>query len=457
MSLTLAMTAGNDNQLILLAKVGFDSGVVKYASKSITLSSNLWSDGYISWDSFPAEISNNINVVSGGGFADMPVFNFAIDSSSGITKEVFFPAVISSVTQEYIMGRPIELGFVWEGATAETEITWFYSGVIIDYGYYPNRIVLTCTDSFYLDNVMLPYYEIQKELDNGKSYFADAPYENYGLPIPILYGNFNIVSFEFRLFRLTPAICINQNQMAFAFASHACFDDSRTLSGGTMGVFNYSGNELFQYLDGLDTYMALSPSAGGVYYSSDRIAFNYLYPGSRTAGDKINGAFIAVPLGIGSQSDISNITNLVDKEDGASTSISLADGEVVSVIFDKFQNSNVWGLFGKLANDIYITADWESDDGSKREITINYYNPSSSGLSSAVISETTSASKTTTLGFGNVTTVKADTDLPWRWDELSQLEFVLTNTSGSGASSGAINVFRVYVGFDNIWLSGVFK
>lgn len=453
--LTLGMTAGDDNSAIWVLKIELDASTLRYATTSITLSSNLYTgERLLLENDYSLQLGkNSIDVTTIEGLASIQTISFSIANWSSTYIDDFFP----TTSQPYLSSRRVSLGVVWTGATTESEITWLFEGYVYQYNYRPNAIDITCLEYADFENVLLPYYKVQKDINDSISYFPNAPTEQFGQPLPILYGSFNIVSFDYFLYRLAPAVCTNLETYQFVPAWHKCKTTVSNISADTIGEYTFNGYEVFRYISEMDNFLIMKPSAGSLINAE--FGYGVSLWGSKAKGDTIYGAMVLALPNAGSESDTTDIKNLFDSD--TATYVELADTEQVTVKLGYDTTSGQIGLLGGTSTDISFLVFWQSDNGGNRQITLQYYNPS---LPTPAYSSITSAGTTTATGgtfvtrslqIGGTTTVKISGDLPWSLEEINNLEFVATNTSGAGATSGAIRIGRAYLTLQNMVLSRI--
>lgn len=213
--INLAMTAGDDNTLILLTKITLrDSTVLKYSNKDITLSSNSWSGTIITGDSIQP-INESLRGVI-GGISQIGDFTFTISRYSGTYIDDFAP----STSKPILSGAKIEVGFVWSGATTEAEITWYFIGFIDSVTLTPFGLTLTCLQNLEIDEIGICVYKFQKNDDNGISYFPYAEDSLFGVPMPIIYGDYTTWTGQLSTYVLSPAFLVDRNLMKFAVSCH---------------------------------------------------------------------------------------------------------------------------------------------------------------------------------------------------------------------------------------------
>jgi hypothetical protein len=396
------------------------------------------------------EISFESTTESSGGCGNVTSFTINISryiSESSLTD--FFNSFYPSSDGGFIVGRVIDLGVVWTGATTDAEITWLFRGRIIDYSYLQRQLQLVIFQESEITNKELPYYSIQKDFNNGVSYYTNAPTENLGLSIPIVYGSFDRTSLAFNIKQLFPSPCIDKRYLIFAQSSHKLY--SQNHPGFT--------NSLFKYIDSLDTYMVLIPD-NGTSNNYNYISRVQLYSPSRVSSESVYGRLYLVPKGIGKTSDVNDIENILNDTD--TTYVVLNDADELGVKLASGSSGDV-GILGQLTNDIRFFVEWQSTNGDQRQIALRGYNealgtPAYVNLAVENTTLTGAGWELTELGLGDYITNKSNADLPWTIEEICSMSYVAINNSGAGgAVSGDINIRVAYVLLNNIIVVGTFK
>lgn len=443
--ITLNQTTGNNSSVIWVLRILTDTPIY-IGTKAISLDND-----YIqALNTDIGDIYQVSTVENGGGAGEVSSFSFNISrflsdgSLSGFINE-FFPA--SGGVR--LVSKLVDYGFCWEGATSDTEITWLMRGRITNYEYFPRFLNLIVLQESEITNKELPYYSIQKDFNNGVSYYTNAPTENLGVSIPIVYGSFDRTSLSFDIKQLWPSPSISKTYLMFAQASHKLY--SQNHPGFT--------NSLFKYIDSLDTYMVLIPDNG------TSINYNYisrvqLYSLSRVSSESVYGRLYLVPKGIGKTSDVNDIENILNDTD--TTYVVLNDADELGVKLASGSSGDV-GILGQLTNDIRFFVEWQSTNGDQRQIALRGYNealgtPAYVNLAVENTTLTGAGWELTELGLGDYITNKSNADLPWTIEEICSMSYVAINNSGAGgAVSGDINIRVAYVLLNNIIVVGTFK
>lgn len=246
--LTLNDTPLNDNQARFVVKIESDTAI--YLSNyldGITLSSVLY-DGVPLVKNSLQDNGKSIDISNGGGIGNIQAFQLQIARYQTNTElNEFFNDLFPATGKQYLIARPISIGFCWEGATTAGEITWFFYGYIDEYSYNADTITLLCLEYSELENVELPYYKVQKDFDNGISYFPEAPEENIGKSIPIVYGDLSqSESLLPYVDKFLPVVRVGENK--FVISSHKNYN-------------SYVGSvddRLFEYISEYDLMLGLT-------------------------------------------------------------------------------------------------------------------------------------------------------------------------------------------------------
>lgn len=418
--------------------------IIYLSTRDISLD-NSYSGQLLNEKNYISEVPFNSNILEGGGAGSVTSFNFAISryvdnaSLDGFMNE-FYP----SSDGGYIVSRVVDFGICWEGATVDTDITWLFRGRIIDYNYQQRQLTFVVFQESELTNKEVPYYAIQKDFNNGVSYYQYAPTENYGVPIPIVYGSFNIDAFDYDLKKVSPCICTDKRYLIFAQAAHKLY---------TQNSPTYT-NALYKYISGADTYMVLIPDNGSsINYNTK--AYVRLYSPSRVGSEGIKGKLFLVPKLIGITSDYNDIENILDNSN--STNITVEDTKELSVRLGEASTSDT-GILSQTAADIKIAVSWQSDDGGNRRITLKYYNQEGTSYSSSTNATTTNTGGTWDYDyheFGDSVIGKSNADLPYTIEEICSYDYVMANTSSIGATSGDLKIRQMYVEISNIIVMGI--
>lgn len=441
--LTLNDSALNDNQAIWVIRI--DTDVPIYLStvvNGITLSSHFY-DGKVLLKDSLSDGGKAIDISYGGGIGSVGSFDFSIAryTLNALTNG-FFNEVYPATSMPYLIARVVSVGILWEGATTEAEITWFFYGYVDDYSYDSDKITLSCLEYAELENIELPYYKVQKENDDKVSYFPKAKENSFGMPIPLLYGDFTTVDQEYNIYTLAPTILVDINTYTFLLSSH---------------WLQANVNTLYKYLDGADTYMKLF-SAQEV--STD--SYNGLKYTLMNTPVQVYGKAYLHFGGIGAYSDEIDIINTRD-DDSTSyntiTRVSAGGDKRMSLILESDLSTSELGILSSTTADIGFYATMASADAS----TVGYrlfYRLVNNSQPPAQTASTTVAKITDNVDFGDyigtLNQQKYNANLPWTIEELQGMQYVIQNESANDATY-VIRVYNAYLYLNNIVLVSIVK
>jgi len=429
--ITINDTALNDNQLIFVLRITLDSSTLRYATTGITLSSNTYSDSVLLRIDFSTlkSISKNINIYNGGGVGSLSFMEFSLSNYSGKYIENFYP----STSQDYLTARKVEVGFLWVGATTEAEITWLNSYYVNGVSVETNKITCFCIELSDIETIDLPYYKVQKDFDNGVSYFTTAPKENYGKTIPILYGDFTTslteqVKFNFKY---CPGLLINVTKFGGIFCSHKV----HTTSSGVVPTFDYA---LYRYISSVDSYQIMYKADNSIINNEARHVVYLTTSVVRPASTNALG-FIPIRLGVHTKnSDILDLSNVTDQD--YNTYLELNGGEQIALSTEGYASIEELGYIAVGADNVSIAFVMSSTTTDARDYRITYRNEALASPAGAYTDDSTLASATAgtyLFSLNDKTTAKKDATLPWTIDEVCSLEYILLNQE-------VTDIIRVY-------------
>lgn len=310
--LTLNMTAGNDSDIIWIVKITGDNETYLLASEDITLSGNNY-DGKVLFlperlGSILSDVEETVDLTNGGTIGNIGNFSFGISRyNSNPLLQNSFNEFYPATSGQRIIAAQVDLGVVWSGATTESQITWFEQGYIKSYSYDPRVMYFDCEEKNELVSLELPYYAIQKDYDNGISYFPNAPLENLGSAIPIVYGSFkfnytvyedpnNLTSWITETWGLVPTVLTEPGNLVFIIASHIC---------------KTAETAVYKYINGYRTYMRITGNSS-LSNSEWGCLVDFQLGNTQATGE------IRILLKeLSSYSDITNVNNIInlDKTD----------------------------------------------------------------------------------------------------------------------------------------------
>lgn len=451
--ITLNDTPTKDNDVKWVVKILGDNNTyyMTDSDKGLVLTNSYIGDGLLRTGDFEtlSQITDAVDISGGGNIDQVSSFTFGIIRwSTDIKLDGFMNEFYPATSGEYLVGREVNIGIIWNG-TADTNITWFKKFYIEDYDYTPAYINLYCVEKSELDWMELPYYKVQKINDNKISYFPNAPEENFGLPIPIVYGDFSL-DIEANIYeqQVMPGILVDSTKLQCIFASHYCYSDSyanEELDGLTISV-----PTLLNFISSARTYLLLF-SEGSALSNTEA---GYLISLQNTVAE-VYGK-MQIPLrGVGKDNNenISNLFNNIESD------YSILNNGKIALKTPVF-NEDI-GTLSDNAEDVGIYFRVSSSNGVNRSASISFsnYNDGTfpSGNQGGISSYTdiggnnyaTSVLKSHT--FGNLDTgMPNPTHLPWTITDLTGLDYyILNNTTDD------IYVYSAYLRLNKIRVAGM--
>lgn len=179
----------SDSLVIDNIKLRKADNIIYLATRNITLD-NTYDGQVLNHDNYLSDILFPSTIQGGGGTGTVTSFSFSI--SRYVDNDAFnsfFNELYPSTDSGYLVSRLIDFGICWVGAEADTDITWLFRGRVIDYNYEQRRLNFTVFQESEISNKEVPYYSVQKDFDNGISYYPDAPKESQQKTIPVCYGD----------------------------------------------------------------------------------------------------------------------------------------------------------------------------------------------------------------------------------------------------------------------------
>lgn len=409
--LTLNDTPLNDNQARFVVKIESDTPI--YLSNyldGITLSSVLYDGAPLVKNSLQ-DNGKSIDISNGGGIGNIQAFQLQIARyQTNTALNDFFNDLFPATGKQYLIARPISIGFCWEGATTAGEITWFFYGYIDEYSYNADTITLLCLEYAELENIELPPYKLQRENDNGISYFPDAPEDNIGLSLPIIYGDFTLKSGEGTtkniISPLCPTLLVDETKIKGIVASHECNTSADT----------------YQYIDSLGVKQAID--GFDITAAPAQISVkNNNYAGTGYTlldGDdgSIIGGIIIYPSQKGVLSPVGDFT--FDKLNGLDP-YKLDAGDIISFKFGISEDYSINGAFNAQTQ-VQLKIDFTNTvnpPGASNNIKVLTY---SDGVLIDTLNDKVTLSETKTIDFTAIFTITS-----WDWKKVSGLEFKITN------------------------------
>lgn len=432
------MTVGNDQDIIWIVKIDGDS-TYRLATEDITLSGNDY-DGKVlnvseRGEAAVTRFQKEIDVTGGGGIGNLGSFSFRISryNDNALTND-FFNDFYPATSQPYIVSRNVDVGIIWKGATTESQITWVRKGYIDTYSYTPRVISFDCFELSELESRDLPFYKVQKDFDNGVSYFLFAPEDNYGQSIPVIYGSyiFNTTtsspnsSWISELYGLVPGILATEHSLNYMIASHKCKTTELAL---------------YKYINGFKTYMRTT-KVGSVITNNNFYSLNFIDGVGQALGE-IKILFKELSKN-STVIDVGAVTNK-DKTDSKQLA-----GELIALRLGGSSSTKELGSLGSLISDVVMV--WSGKMDSINDIVIGLRNnavPTPLSTTATINNVPTVQNENTSNSFGTLSDVKKDTIFPWTIEEIQNLEY----TFDTGINTG--DAFYGYIHLSNIIVSGV--
>jgi len=424
-------------------KVRLKEESITVSTRSITLDSTDYDGAVLGWNEL-SDFTQYIDAESGGGIGAVSGFDFTISRHTLNTRtSSFFNEFFPAYSGGMVITRPIQFGIVWNTATTLAEITWLFKGRVLEYSIEPRKLHLIVLQETEFDALEVPYYSIQKDFDNGVSYFPNINDEDSGVLIPIVYGDFSggtSTNYRERGMRLAPAILINPAKDQILISSHKCDAVSYNQLITDENVF---------YKEVGGAYQAVYNPDNTTYVNND---LRHTISMQEVADGDVKGA-IYLPLEqLSDYSEVQEISNLLDTD--ITDYVSLNGGDRLAMRVGTSFSTSEFGALGVLPNDVQIVFWASTDGGGNREITFGYYNKT---LSAPPYSFSTSVTLTlgtkvsNEIGFGHLTIEKKDAIIPWTIEELCNLEFFVQNNEAAGSY---VYIYEAYIFCGNIIVSG---
>lgn len=410
--------------------------VTYLATKTLSLD-NTWDGQVLEFNNRISDIDAFVDTLSSGTIGGVNSYTFTVARYNSNSKfdgwfEEFYPTYNGGT----LISRECEIGIVWAGASADTEITWLMRGKIVDYRYEKGKMIITVLQSTEIDARPLPYYTVQKDFDNEVSYFTNAPEENYGIILPIVYGDF-VLTLEtvgnFPPFGLLhrssfPLVLVDKYQLKYIAATHKFWADGLSVAGA-------SANR--KYLSGLGTYMNLTCDNGSST-NNDIIVSVTHFDTLNSTDNVVKGSLFIIPTLPGTKNDISNYSNLTNIAPGTD-SLTITQNNEVALIIDG--NESGIGTISRSAGSVTIDV-WQSDsnpDNANNDTIITYWNPEFNKGTGSYGLEDATAQFNWQSGSGDIHHTQDISeefsgrdinDEPWSIEEILNLEFIVRSMSG---------------------------
>ena len=264
---------------------------IRASSKTdVTIGSYTYSGGLLFQESgrVLGEITKQVDITGGGSIGSLESFDFSISNFSSYFINDFYP----NNGEPDLSGARVELYAVWNNLSYASEEEMLLLNVYyINENYNENnKMNFFSIEYSDIESEDLPRYQVQKDFDDGISYYPYASNEALGTPIPIVYGSFNewnpvpVHSTATKEgYVLTPAILVNEAKLEFVVSSHQCKTDNWNKHGKSGDT-----NIVFKYLKGVNTYMLcfkVGDSASGNINAHSGYTFKLMYTAGRIYGD----------------------------------------------------------------------------------------------------------------------------------------------------------------------------
>ena len=456
--LVLNQTARNNSDTIWVMKINTPTPIY-LATRDLTLT-NTYDGQVLNFDNYLTPIAYNSSVEASGGTGAVTSFGFSISRHVGNTAlDGFFNEFYPATSGVYLSSRIVQIGVCWAGIDAESKITWIFTGRVISYDYEQRRMNITVFQESEISNKEIPYYSVQKDFNNGASYYPNSPKENLGTSIPVIYGSFNIfnpvpntITGTSIGVALTPAYMVDPSSLEYIVSSHQVNTTSWNKHGKTGNT-----NLLFKYLNGVNTYMLVFKIGDSAFSYSNNVvnySFKFMYTVSRIYGD------LYIPfIQVSAQTKQTEVANAIDDSPTTYSQIDrfeiTATNAIALNIEGSESTSNV-GYFKEDAGSISVVFAIKLEDDSTGNYRIAITNntlatPASVDTGTVSMSGATVLEKTSDLS--GVTSIKANATLPWTIEELSDLEYSVINF-GANTVGKKINVYYGYLKVININVTG---
>ncbi len=411
--------------------------VITYLATETLSLDNTWDGEVLNVDDRNSDIDAFIDVESSGSIGGVSAYHFTISRYSSNTRfdgfhEEFTPAFDGG----NLSSMECQVGLVWNTASTDTEITWLMMGRVIDYQH-GTKMTIACLQSTEIDSRPLPHYTVQKDFDNEVSYFTNAPDDNYGIILPIVYGDFSLTLEAAAPFPpmglihplLYPLVLVDKHKLTYIAATHE-FNTAGLEPGGG------GSSQVWRYLSGLSHYMLLNCANGS--QTNNDISFSVSHFDTLDSSDNvILGTIFLIPTLPGSKNDISNYSNLTNYDSGVDE-ITITSLDEVALMIDGTE-PNI-GLLSRAASSITIGV-WQSDSvaaDASDDTIITYFNSAFNSGVGGYGDETATAQ----FGWNTGPTVRHTQDISdefigrdindeaWGWDEIFNLQYVIRSMNG---------------------------
>lgn len=443
--------AAGDSIFLDDIKIRKEVDVIRIATRGITMSGNVFDGISIQYNQI-SNLDAYIDAESSGGLGAITGYSFKLKRHSTNSRVAdFFNEYFPAYSGGQVVAREILFGVVWDtGTPAYADITWLMRGKVIDYSYEPRAINLIVLQSTEIEAIKeAPYYSIQKDFNNFISYFPNAPEENYGRALPIVYGDFSTYNDAQSLFepRLFPIMCVEKHKLTYLAGSHE-FETENMSSGGA--------SVMYQYLDDLDTYMTLVCANGSSTNNSLGLIATH-YDTLNSSDNVIVGTVNIRPTLPGSVNNVSDYANAIDGD--TSTVVTIVNGGAyrdTKLSLKIKGGGSPPGTLSRSANSVILNFAINREDPVDAGVTVDatYYNiefdSGAGGYGNDHGFTWTTGVEFKQADISSEFSARSSLiDAPWRWDELMGLECVLFPV-WDGATSFTIDISSIWLRITNI-------
>lgn len=459
---TLAMTAGEDKDLILIVRINLDTEYMYFSdtTNQITLSGTVFDGKVISKNSI-SEATKDVDVTLGGTIGQVGSWRLSLArytsyTNGATTFDDFFNDFAPATSKPVLTSKTVDVGVVWAGATLTSEITWLYQFYIENYDWTTSALNLECIEYDELVSTQVPYYVLQNEFDNGISYFTNASEDSYGQAIPIVYGDFTNVDLSYTKIQLVPTVRIDKKDSIFLISSHILHTVNPVTS-----VYRYLENAgTVLALLGVSSSIANTRAGHKITLDSDgSLVYGTLYLQPKLHTNYVNTDGDAWDYTEGG-------TNKEYAFDDSSTSYcELIPNREFAVKMGTSLSQSELGVLGgwSTANDVGMYIEYDTTDTAYPRV--KYYHPTmgvNSGYSPLVAEPGAVNGTGLTINYyiGNGTGVNVDwstypkkheSGIPWTIDELQVLQFHIQNKA---TSTGNLRIKNIVFRLFNISVTG---
>jgi len=431
--ITLNQTSGDNNETIWVLKINTATPIY-LSTRDLSLNEGgiVYDGQVLNYGNYLTDLSFDSSIKESGGTGAVTSFGFSISrhvSNAGLSS--FFDEFYPATSGVYLSAVMVQIGICWVGASADTDITWLFAGRVISYDYEQRRLNVTVFQESEITNKEIPYYSVQKEFNNGVSYFENAPEESYGKTIPIVYGNLSTTD-NWGASLCVPCVYVDNTTLALIAASH---------------YVNVAPSVALSYINEIKSYLEMTSSQDSASNTYAGCVFSL-----QTTGDQVYGKLF-IKLGI-PNSFVSTAKNVIDAPD-TTNYLELDDTDRLDLSpIGIVRNSKISALSSTPASDIGFHFVASSDGAGNRDIKFTRYN--------LAINEESTVNQIFTVGtaivdnvqyFGTSTDAKNDANIPWTIEEVCSQRYRVQNIDPNAGD--LVRIYYGYIVLDNIKLQNV--